>query len=71
MEATFIALCREHGLTNVGTLLQHSFSDHLTVFLHWGDGDDAGCVSGGGKTFDEALKRALDEMAAVRVGEAA
>ena len=28
-------------------------------------------VNGGGKTFDEALKRALDEMAAVRVGEAA
>ncbi len=66
MEAQFLDLCRQHDLTSVGTLFQADHDNHLTVYLHWGKGEDARCVSGGAKTFDDALAMALADLSVER-----
>ena len=56
-------LCEDHQLTTMSVMVQH-YRKYVSVYLHWRDegGDDTKCVSGGGKTFDDALEMALHDM---------
>jgi hypothetical protein len=69
METQFRELCERYDLTCAGTLFQHNHGDYLTVYLHWGAGDAARCVSGGGKTFDDALVVALASLSVQRASD--
>ena len=71
MEATLMKICKDHNLTSVGVnVFGAPARPYICVYVHW-DGADQTCASGNGATFDDALAKALAEMAERRVAEAA
>lgn len=71
METILKRACSGNGLRSVSVML---FTEHktcpLTVYVHWGEPGEGNCASGSGETFDEALFRALGQMAERRLIQA-
>lgn len=71
MEAALMKICTDHNLTGLGVnVFGAPARPYIGVYVHW-DGPDHTCASGSADTFDEALAKALAEMADRRVQEAA
>lgn len=71
METILKHCCATHSLSGIGAnIFRADTEPYVTVYLHWKTGE-GGCASGSGDTFDEALTKALAEMAERRTPRAA
>ena len=60
MDEFMKSVCVKHGLTTISFMFMSKAKfDPFLVYVHWMDGV---CASGGGKTIEEALHRALAAM---------
>lgn len=63
MDVTLKKLCEEHGLTGISVnVFGAPARPYIGVYVHW-NGANHTCASGNGDTFEEALPKALAEMA--------
>ena len=63
METSLMKIVADHNLTGLGVnVFGAPARPYICVYVHW-DGADQTCASGNGATFDEALTKALAEMA--------
>lgn len=63
MEIALMKICADHNLTGLGVnVFGAPARPYIGVYVHW-DGANQTCASGNGATFDEALTKALAEMA--------
>lgn len=63
MDVTLKQLCAEHDLTGIGVnVFGAPDKPYIGVYVHW-DGSDQTCASGNGDTFEDALAKALADMA--------
>jgi len=71
MEAALMKIVADHNLTGLGVnVFGAPGHPYIGVYVHW-DGEYQTCASGSADTFDEALAKALAEMAERQKQEAA
>lgn len=59
IEETIRNACAEHDLTSMSVSVRVGVHAWVSVYLHWGENE---CVSGGGKTYEDAMEVAVHDM---------
>lgn len=67
MDEELRRLCKEHDLSGIGVnVFDAKGRAYIGIYVHWLETDGSRCASGMANTFNDALARALSEMAAYR-----